>query len=82
MRTGNVFGLFHIRSHKRHDGKPKVAYNTKKSAQCAAESMSRKHGVHFSNYKYLFCDGYHLRKNRTHQTYQQAPEDLKKVLES
>jgi len=26
--------------------------------------MSKKHGVHFSNYKCIFCDGYHLGKNR------------------
>lgn len=39
-------------------------YNTKASATKAAESMSKKHGVWFSNYKCLHCDGYHIGKNR------------------
>ena len=64
IRTGNVFGLFHIRSHQREDGKPKVAYGSKASAQKSAEAMAKKKGVHFSNYKCIFCDGYHLGKNR------------------
>jgi len=62
--TGNVRGLFHLRSHQREDGNTKVAYPTKQSATKAAASMSKKHGVHFSNYKCIFCDGYHLGKNR------------------
>ena len=39
-------------------------YNTVEGAKKAAESMSKKHGVHFSYYKCLFCDGYHVGKNR------------------
>jgi hypothetical protein len=61
---GHVFGLFHQRSHTRIDGRPKVGYNTKASAEKAAASMKKKYGVYFSNYKCMFCDGYHLGKNR------------------
>ena len=62
--TGNARGLLSIRSHQREDGKLKVAYNTKETATKVAGKMSIKHGTHFSNYKCLFCDGYHLGKNR------------------
>lgn len=62
--TGNALGLFSIRSHAREDGTPKVKYNTKATALKAAESMSKKKGVHFSAYKCMHCDGYHLGKNR------------------
>lgn len=64
LRKGHVLGLFDKRSHCRADGKPKVMYNTKASATKAAETMTKKRGVWFSNYKCLFCDGYHLGKNR------------------
>ncbi len=63
--TGNAWGLFSINSHMRQDtGKLKVMYNTKESALKAAASMERKSGSHFSVYKCIFCDGYHLGKNR------------------
>jgi hypothetical protein len=62
--TRNAWGLFYERSHLRDNGNPKVMYNTKESATKAAASMSKKHGKHFSNYKCLWCDGYHLGKNR------------------
>jgi hypothetical protein len=63
--TRNAWGLFHINSHiSQGSGKPKVMYNTKASATRAAESMTKKHGVWFSNYKCLHCDGYHVGKNR------------------
>ena len=61
---GHVFGLFHKRSHLNHDGRPKIAYGSKASATKAAAAMTKKRGVWFSNYKCLFCDGYHLGKNR------------------
>ncbi|AVH85093.1 hypothetical protein RsoM2USA_165 [Ralstonia phage RsoM2USA] len=61
---GHVFGLFHKRSHMNANGKPKVMYNTKASATKAAQAMMKKHGVWFSNYKCMRCDGYHLGKNR------------------
>jgi hypothetical protein len=62
----NAWGLFfrngsHIAE---YSAKPKVMYNTKKSSLRAAESMKNKTGKHFSSYKCLWCDGYHIGKNR------------------
>lgn len=64
--TRNAFGLFYIKgSHiAGYSDKPKVMYNTKQSSLKAAESMKKKTGKHFSSYKCLFCDGYHIGKNR------------------
>ena len=39
-------------------------YNTKETATKVAEKMSIKHDVHFSNYRCLYCNGYHFGKNR------------------
>ena len=45
--TGNAWGGFSINSHQnQHTGKPKVMYNTIKSAQKAAEQMSKKHNTY------------------------------------
>ena len=60
---GHLFGWVSGRSHLTYGGKPKVKYNTKASAQKAADAMGAKVGVHFSNYKCLYCDGYHIGKN-------------------
>lgn len=63
--TGNAWGIFHRNSHiSFRSGKPKVMYNTKKTAQKAADFMKHKHDKHFSVYKCVFCTGYHLGKNR------------------
>lgn len=63
--TGNAWGMFHINSHiNQSNGKPKVMYNTKASAEKAAQKMGEKYGKHFSVYKCVFCDGYHIGKNR------------------
>lgn len=63
--TRNAWGLFHENSHISFgSGKPKVMYNTKKTAEKSAKAMGKKNGVHFSNYKCLWCDGYHIGKNR------------------
>ncbi len=62
--TGHALGLFHRRSHYTQQGTSKVMYNTKTSATKAALSMSQKHNKHFSNYKCVFCTGYHVGKNR------------------
>lgn len=63
--TGNAWGMFYKNSHIRFDtGQSKVMYNTKKSALKSAMSMSKKYNKHFSVYKCVFCDGYHLGKNR------------------
>jgi hypothetical protein len=62
--TGNAWGMFHIRSHQRDEGKEKVKYNTKESETKAADSMKKKNGKHFSVYRCIYCGGYHLGKNR------------------
>jgi hypothetical protein len=67
--TRNAWGAFSINSHiNQHTGNPKVTYNTVKSAQKAADSMGKKYNTHFSYYKCLFCDGYHVGKNRDNKT--------------
>jgi hypothetical protein len=63
--TRNAWGMFHKNSHQRSDtGKPKVMYNTRETALKSAISMGKKKGVHFSTYKCVFCDGYHIGRNR------------------
>lgn len=63
--TRNAWGAFSINSHiNQKTRQPKIMFNTIESAQKVAEKMSKKHGVHFSYYKCLFCDGYHIGKNR------------------
>ena len=63
--TRNAWGAFSINSHIRQStGEAKITYNTVEGAKKAAESMSKKYGKHFSYYKCLFCDGYHVGKNR------------------
>lgn len=63
--TRNAWGLFHINSHvAAGSGKPKVMYNTKVSALKSAEALKKKRGIHFSAYKCMRCDGYHLGRNR------------------
>lgn len=62
--TGNAWGLFSKRSHAREDGKLKQSFPTIESANKAALQMGKKHNKHFSVYKCIFCDGYHLGKNR------------------
>ena len=63
--TRNAWGAFSINSHiNQHNNKEKVMYKTIEGAKKAAEAMSKKHNIHFSYYKCLFCDGYHIGKNR------------------
>ena len=63
--TGNAKGLFHINSHiNASNGQPKVAYGSYESAQKAAIKMEEKRGCHFSVYKCIYCDGWHIGKNR------------------
>ena len=67
--TRNAWGAFSINSHiNQHNGKPKVMYNTEATARKSAEKMSEKYDTHFSYYKCLFCDGYHIGKNRDNKT--------------
>jgi uroporphyrinogen-III decarboxylase len=63
--TRNAWGMFSKYSHMRRDtGKFKEMHPTLERATKAAESMSKKKGVHFSVYKCIYCDGWHLGKNR------------------
>ena len=63
--TDNAWGLFHKNSHFRADtGEAKVMYNTKKTALKSAEALQKKRDTHFSVYKCIYCDGYHLGRNR------------------
>ena len=34
----------------------------------SADKMGQKHNTHFSVYKCLYCDGYHIGKNRENKT--------------
>lgn len=63
--TGNAWGMFSKNSHiNQSSGKEKGKYGSYESAKKAADKMSEKKGVHFSVYKCVFCDGYHIGKNR------------------
>lgn len=62
--SGNVFGLFYLRSHINSSGNLKISYPTKESAIKAALAMQKKNGYYYSNYKCIFCDGYHIGRNR------------------
>lgn len=67
--TRNAWGAFSLNSHiNQHTGKPKVTYNTVETARKSAEKMGEKHNTHFSYYKCLFCDGYHIGKNKDNKT--------------
>lgn len=62
--TGNARGIFSINSHiNQHTNEPKIAYSSVESATKAATKMEKKTGKHFSVYKCIFCDGYHIGKN-------------------
>lgn len=60
---GHLIGLCSKRSHFRADGQPKVTYNTKATAIKSAKKMMEKNRTYYSNYKCLFCDGYHIGRN-------------------
>lgn len=60
----NAWGLFSKRSHLTATGDPKVMYNTRKTAIKSAKAMSKRYDKHFSAYKCMRCDGYHLGKNK------------------
>ncbi len=63
LRKGHLFGLISKRSHFNASGKPKVMYNTKKTAEKSAAAMMKKTGNYFSNYRCLYCSGFHIGKN-------------------
>ena len=66
--TRNAWGLFSKNSHiAAYSGRPKIMYSTKASSLRAADAMKKKQGVHFSSYKCLWCDGYHVGKNSSNK---------------
>jgi hypothetical protein len=62
--TGNAWGMFSKRSHFTIAGNPKVMYNTKVSADKSAAKLGAKNKYHYSAYKCIYCNGYHLGRNR------------------
>lgn len=63
--TGNAWGMFSKYSHIRRDTTlPKLVFYDKLHAQKAADSIGRRKHTHFSVYKCVWCDGYHIGKNR------------------
>ena len=65
LLKGHLWGLIHKNSHtSQGSGKPKVMYNTKATAVKSAAAMAKKNGYYYSNYKCVFCDGYHIGRNR------------------
>lgn len=63
--NGNGWGLFSKNSHfNKRSGRPKVVYDSLASARKAADALGKKRGVYFSAFKCLFCDGYHIGRNR------------------
>lgn len=63
--TRNAWGMFNINSHINQKTKtPKMMYGSIESATKASDSMIKKYGGKFRPYKCIFCDGYHIGKNR------------------
>ena len=59
----SAWGAFSIYAHaKRSDGKSKISYKSKAKAEKAAFDMAKRYGYHFTTYKCLFCDGWHVSK--------------------
>lgn len=62
--THDAFGIFSRYSHiSRSTGQPKMMYLSRSDAQKVADVMSKKYGIHFSVYKCVWCDGWHIGKN-------------------
>ncbi len=64
LKKGHILGILNERSHLNGEYNLKVMYNTKKAAIKTANTMTEKYGKRFSNYKCIYCDGYHVGKNR------------------
>lgn len=63
--TRNAWGMFHKNSHMAaYSGKPKIMYGSIASAEKASKAMETKYGGVFKPYKCVFCDGFHIGKNR------------------
>jgi hypothetical protein len=62
--TGNAWGMFSKKSHSLGPSRDKITYYKISSAKNAALKMNQKYNKHFSVYKCIFCDGYHIGKNK------------------
>ena len=63
--TCNSRWLFNINSHiNSTTGQPEVAYGSQQSAIKAANKVSEKKNCYFSVYKCIFCDGWHIGRNK------------------
>lgn len=68
--TRNAWGLFSKNSHiNQHTQQPKIPYSTYEKACKAATKMGEKNNCYFSVYKCIFCDGFHIGKNRDNKKY-------------
>ena len=63
--TRNAWGLFHQNSHiAQGSGKLKIEYGSIQSTEKACRGMEKKYDGVFRPYKCVFCDGFHIGKNR------------------
>lgn len=64
-RNGNAFGIFSQRSHFTSSGTRKRTLFNKGDADRVAELMMKRcPDAVFASYKCIFCDGYHVGRNR------------------
>lgn len=64
ITKGNGWGIFSRNSHiNQKTGIEKNTYTTIEKAEKAVKGMDKK-GIKVSSYKCVFCDGYHLGKDR------------------
>ena len=62
--TRNARGMFSKNSHTKNDV-PKISYSSLQKAEKACKAMERKFPESkFRPYKCIFCDGFHIGKNR------------------
>lgn len=62
--TGNGWGLFSKYSHITKTNTPKIGYSSKDKALVAANKMNKKTGFYYSTYLCIYCNKYHLGRNR------------------
>lgn len=60
--NGKAWKLFTKKSHYRNSHIVKYKYSTLDEAKNSAKHLEDKHKKHFTYYKCMFCDGYHVSK--------------------
>lgn len=64
-----TWGVFSVYAHvRRSDHRPKIASPTKEKALAVAQSMEERYGGKYSIYKCLYCNGWHVAKEQSHNT--------------